>query len=59
MPVGIVGLVAKFIVPDSRDKVDSDVGLSYRPAMQATYKAGKPVYDNSMPESTISPSQGL
>ncbi len=49
-------LLAKFVVPDWGDKVDSDIGLSYRPASLCSV-AGR--YDNTMPESTISPSQGL
>ncbi len=48
--------VAKFIVHDWGDKVDSGTG-SPLPARHAT-QAGRP-YDNPMPESTISHSQGL
>jgi len=47
---------AKFLVPDRGDVVDSSIGLSYRPA-RLHMLAGR--YDNPMPESTISPSQGL
>ncbi len=38
------------------DTVDSGIGLSYRPAI-LYWLTGR--YDNPMPESTISPSQGL
>jgi hypothetical protein len=49
--------VAKFIVPDWGNKVDSGIGfLSYRPA-RLHRLAGR--YDNPMPESALSPSQGL
>jgi hypothetical protein len=48
-------IVAKFIVPDWGDKVDSGIGLSIVPACQAI--AGR--YDNSIPESTIFPIQRL
>ncbi len=49
--------VAKFVVPDWRVIVDSGMGLlSYRPA-RLHRLAGR--YENPMPESTISPSQGL
>ncbi len=48
--------VAEFIVPDWGDKVNSGIRLSYLPAMLHRL-AGR--YDNPMPESTISPSQGL
>jgi len=48
--------VAKFIVPDWGDKVDSGIGVSYRPAKLHRLEGR---YDNPMPESTISPSQGL
>ncbi len=48
--------VAKFIVPDVGDKVNSGVGLSYRPA-RLRRLAGR--YDNPMPESAIFHSQGL
>ncbi len=41
--------VAKFIVPNWGDKVDSGVGLSYLPASLCSL-AGR--YDNPMPEST-------
>ncbi len=44
--------VAKFIVPDRRDKVDSGIALSYRPA-RLYWLAGR--YDNPMPETTLSP----
>jgi hypothetical protein len=43
--------VATFIVPDLGDKVNSDIGLSYRPA-RLHRLAGQ--YDSPMPESTIS-----
>ncbi len=46
---------AEFIVPDSGDKVNSRIGLSYRPA-RLHRLAGQ--YDNHMLELTISPSQG-
>jgi hypothetical protein len=51
---------AKFIVPDWGDKVDSGMGLSYRPAMLQRL-AGRS--DNPMPQSTTlytcgSPIQG-
>jgi hypothetical protein len=42
--------VAKFKVPDWGDKVNSGMGLSYRPA-RLHRLAGR--YENSMPESTI------
>ncbi len=45
--------VAKFIVPDWGDKVDSGIGLSYRPARRLHRLAGR--YDHPMPESTLSP----
>jgi hypothetical protein len=45
--------IAKFIVPDWEDKVDSDIGLSYRPASICSLPDR---YDNPMPESTFSPS---
>ncbi len=48
--------VAKFLVHDWGDIVDSGIGLSYRPA-RLHRLAGR--YDNPMSESTISPSQGL
>jgi hypothetical protein len=44
--------VAKFLVPDWGELVDSGIGLSYRSA--GLHKlAGR--YDNPMPESTIFP----
>ncbi len=46
---------AKFLVSWLGDKADSGKGMSYRPARQNKL-AGR--YDNSMSESTISPSQG-
>ncbi len=48
--------VAKFLVPDWGDKVDSGIGFSYRPA--GLHRLAER-YDNPMPGSTISPSQGL
>ncbi len=48
--------VTNFIVPYFGDKVDSGIGLSYRPA-KLHRLAGR--YDNPMPESTISPIQEL
>jgi hypothetical protein len=42
--------VAKFIVPDWGDKVDSGIGLSYG-AAKLHRLAGR--YDNPLPESTI------
>ncbi len=43
-----MGIVAKFIVPDWEDKVDSGIGLSYRPASICKPAGG-----------TLSPSHGL
>jgi hypothetical protein len=43
--------VAKFLVPDWEDIVDSGIGLSHRPT-RLHRLAGR--YDNPMPESTIS-----
>jgi hypothetical protein len=40
------------------DKVESGIGLSYRPACQLTYRLACRL-DNPMPESSLSPSQGL
>jgi glycosidase len=51
-----VSTEAIFIVPDRWDKVDSGIGLSYRSAMLHRLAV---LYDNSMPESTISPNQEL
>jgi hypothetical protein len=48
--------VAKFIVPAWGNEVDYGIELSYRPA-RLHRLAGR--CDNSMPESTISPSQEL
>ncbi len=48
--------VAKFLVSDGRDIVDSGIGLSYRPATQHRLESR---YDNSMPESTKSPQSGI
>ncbi len=48
--------VAKFLVPDLGDKVDAGIGLSYRPARLHSQACR---YDNPLPESTISPIQGL
>ncbi len=48
--------IAKFLIPDLGDIVDSTIGLSYRPDSLCSL-AGR--CDNPMPESTISPSQGL
>ncbi len=48
--------VAKFLVSDSGDKVGSGIGLPYRPARVHRLEGR---YDNPMPESTISPIQGL
>ncbi len=49
-----VNSIAKFVVPDWGDKVDSGTELSYRPPGYI----GR--YDNPMPESTrIFPIQGL
>jgi hypothetical protein len=47
--------VAEFIDPDRGDKVNFGRGLSYWPA-RLNGLAGR--YDNPMPESTLSPSQG-
>ncbi len=46
--------VAKFIVPDWGDKVDSGMGLTYR-AARLHRLAGRYEFDNPVPESTISP----
>jgi hypothetical protein len=43
---------AKFIFPDRGDKVNSGIGLSYRPARLHRLASR---YDNLMPESTIFP----
>jgi hypothetical protein len=43
--------VAKFIIPDGEDKVDSGIGLLYRPA-RLHRLTGQ--YNNPMPELTIS-----
>jgi hypothetical protein len=48
--------VAKFIVPDWGDKVDSGIGLSYRPA-RIHRLTGR--YDNPMPEANFIPILGL
>jgi hypothetical protein len=48
---------AKFIVPDWGNQVDSDIGLSYRPAR--LYRQAADTATLYMSESTISPSQGL
>ncbi len=48
-----IGTVAKFLVPDREGRIQ--LGLSYRPA-RLHWLTGR--YDN-IPESTISPSQGL
>jgi hypothetical protein len=48
--------VSKFIVPDWGNKVNSGIGLSYRPA-RLHRLAGR--YDNPMTESTISHNQEL
>ncbi len=53
--VGEVTSVAKFIDPHCGDKVNSNIGLSYRPA-RLHGLAGR--YGNPLPESTLSPSQG-
>ncbi len=46
------GPVAKFIVPDWGDKVDSGIGLAYLPATARLPRlAGR--YDNLVPESNI------
>ena len=47
-----VNPVAKFIVPDWGDKVDSGIGLSYR---HARLHRLADLYDNPIPESTLSP----
>ncbi len=47
---------AKFRVLDWGDKVNSGIGLSHQSA-RLHRLAGR--YENPMPESTISPSQGL
>jgi len=49
---------SQILIPWLGDKVDSGIGLSYRPArLHRLRLAGW--YDNPMPESTLSPSQGL
>jgi hypothetical protein len=48
--------VAKFLVLDWGDMVDSGMGLSYPPAGLHRLASRQ---DNPMPESTIYPSQGL
>jgi hypothetical protein len=48
--------IAKFLVPDWGDIVDSGIELSYRPA-RLHRMAGR--YDNPTPQSTISPVRGL
>jgi hypothetical protein len=48
--------VAKFLIPDWWDKVDSGIGFSYRPARLHGRLAGQ--YNNPMPESRVK-SQGL
>jgi hypothetical protein len=53
---GLTCPVAKFLVPNLGDLVDTGIGYS-RSGMPAYSLAGQ--YDNPMPESTISPSQGL
>ncbi len=45
----------EFIDPDWGDKVNSGIGLSYRPA-RLHWLADR--YDNPMPELTLSPSHG-
>jgi hypothetical protein len=47
--------VAEFINPDWGDKVNSGIGLSYRPA-RLHGLTGR--YNNPMPELTLYPSQG-
>jgi hypothetical protein len=47
-----ISAVAKFRVPDWEDKVNSDIGLSYRPTRLCSL-AGR--YENPMPELTLSP----
>ncbi len=49
--------VAKFLVPYWGDKVNSGIELSYRPARLRLHMLVG-LYDNPMPASTISPSQG-
>ncbi len=48
--------VVEFIDPWLGDKVNSDKGLSYRPA-RLHVQAGR--YDNRMPELTLSPQSGI
>jgi hypothetical protein len=50
--------VAEFIVLDWGDKVNSVKGLSYLPASLCSLE-GRYEYDNPLPESTVSPRQGL
>ncbi len=52
-----VNSIAKFIIPDWGDKVDSGKGLAYLPARLHYRLAGR--YDTPMPKSTISPIQEL
>ncbi len=52
----IIRSVAEFIDSDWEDKVNSGVGLSYR-AARLHGQAG--LYDNSMPELTLSPQSGI
>jgi hypothetical protein len=47
--------VAEFINPDWRDKVNSGIGLSYRPARLHGLRGR---YNNPMPELTLYLSQG-
>jgi hypothetical protein len=47
--------VAKFLVPDWGDTVDSGIGLSYRPARLHRMSGW---YDNTMPEASVSPQSG-
>jgi hypothetical protein len=46
--------VAEFIDPLLEDKVNSGIGLSYQPASHVALSC---LYDNPMPELTLSPSQ--
>ncbi len=53
---GVCNAIAKFLVPDWDDIVNSGIGLSYLPAGLHRL-AGR--YYSPMPQSIISPSQGL
>ncbi len=56
IPLLLFQLNSIILSPWLGDIVDSGIGLSYRPAMLHRLEGW---YDNPLPESTISPSQGL